>query len=94
MKNLSASLVSVHIGTGTDMSKQPYDSVVVELDGFVGDKHRGFSRICYQGDTEPAGTVRRNNRQWSGMSGEELQAQYPAGGLSRESFISGDQCRI
>lgn len=73
MKKTEAILVSVHIGTRDDMSKQPCDSVTAELDGFIGDKHRNYSRICYQGDSEPEGTVRRNNRQWSGISQEELQ---------------------
>jgi hypothetical protein len=73
MKVQEAVLVSVHIGAGDDMSKQRCHSVNAELDGFDGDKHRGYSRICYEGDTEPEGTLRRNNRQWSGMSLEELE---------------------
>ncbi len=72
MKKQIATLVSLHVGTGEDMSKQPCDSVVAELDGFISDRHRGFSRVCWEGDTEPEGTVRRNNRQWSGVSEEEL----------------------
>ena len=65
------------------MSKQPCDSVIAELDGFIGDKHRGFSRVCYHGDTEAEGTVRRNNRQWSGMSEEELLEIQQALNLDR-----------
>jgi MOSC domain-containing protein YiiM len=64
------------------MSKQPRDVVVAELDGFVDDKHRGYSRVCYEGDTEPEGTVRRNNRQWSGMSKEEVEEIQAALDLS------------
>lgn len=66
-------VVSVQIGTGDDMSKQPKTQVVVEQDGFVGDKHRGFTRIAYDQDKDPEGTERRNERQWSGVSLEELQ---------------------
>ena len=65
-------LVSVHIGEPDCLFKQAQAGVQVELDGFVGDRHRGYSRVAYEGDTEPAGTVRRNNRQWSGISAEEL----------------------
>ncbi len=72
MKKQIATLVSLHIGTRDDMSKQSCDSVIAELDGFVGDRHRGFSRVCWEGGTEPEGTVLRNNRQWSGVSEKEL----------------------
>ena len=38
----------------------------------VGDAHRAFSRQAYAGDKQPKGTVRRNERQWSAVSVEEL----------------------
>jgi len=65
-------LVSVHAGNNEDLSKAEQPSVEAELDGFVGDKHRGFERVAWPGDKDPAGTVRRNERQWSGVSVEEL----------------------
>ncbi len=65
-------LVSVHIGKEDEFEKVVQASVEAELDGFVGDRHRGYSRVAYEGDTDPPGTVRRNNRQWSGVSIEEL----------------------
>ncbi len=83
MVTKEATLVSVHIGTRDDMSKQACASVEVKLDGFDGDKHRGHSRVCYEGDTEPEGTVRRNNRQWSGMSQQELEEIRQALDLER-----------
>ena len=83
MKREEATLVSVHIGTRDDMSKQPCSSVKAELDGLEGDNHRGFSRVCYEGDTEPVGTVRRNNRQWSGISLQELEEIREALDLER-----------
>ncbi len=55
------------------MSKQAQKTVMADLEGLAGDKHRGYSRACYEGDTEPEGTIRRNNRQWSGMSKEEVE---------------------
>ena len=72
MKELTARLVSVHAGNNEDYSKEAFGSVEVEPDGFVGDKHRGFTRIAASWDPEPTGTVRRNERQWSGVSLEEI----------------------
>ena len=72
MKERVGSLVSVHTGNNEDLSKDEQASVRAELDGFVGDKHRGFERVAWPGDKDPAGTVRRNERQWSGVSVEEL----------------------
>ena len=72
MKKLVGSLVSVHTGNNEDFSKEAQASVKAELDGFVGDKHRGFTRVAYEGDVSPEGTVRRNERQWTGVSVEEL----------------------
>jgi MOSC domain-containing protein YiiM len=65
-------LVSVHIGKENELEKIEQSSVAAKLDGFIGDRHRGYSRVAYEGDTEPEGTVRRNNRQWTGVSVEEL----------------------
>jgi hypothetical protein len=72
MNELVGVLVSVHTGNNEDLSKDECASVKVELDGFVGDRHRGFERVAWPGDKDPAGTVRRNERQWSGVSVEEL----------------------
>ena len=56
------------------MSKDERPSIQVELDGVVGDAHRSLSRQCWSGDKQPEGTVRRNERQWSVVSVEELAA--------------------
>ena len=72
MIKLIGTIVSVHVGNNNDMEKTERQSLQAELDGFVDDGHRGYSRVCYPGDSEPEGTVRRNNRQWSGVSVEEL----------------------
>jgi hypothetical protein len=72
MKEWIAKLVSVHAGNNEDYSKEAYETIKVEPDGFVGDKHKGFTRIAASWDPEPNGTVRRNERQWSGVSLEEL----------------------
>ncbi len=72
MKKLTGRLVSVHTGSHEDYHKDEQQSARVELDGFVGDKHRGFERIAASYDPDPTGTVRRNERQWTGVSLEEL----------------------
>ena len=69
----SGSVVSVHIGDHVDLHKDEQPEVQAKLDGFVGDKHRGYARVAFEGDIDPAGTVRRNERQWSGVSIEELE---------------------
>jgi MOSC domain-containing protein YiiM len=46
---------------------------MAEIGGFAGDKHGGPSRTTWEGERQPAGTVRRNERQWSGVSVEELE---------------------
>ena len=72
MKELAGTIVSIHTGNNEDLSKEEHASVEVELAGFAGDKHRGFERVAWAGDKDPEGTVRRNERQWSGVSVEEL----------------------
>jgi MOSC domain-containing protein YiiM len=72
MEERIGSLVSIHTGDTEELSKQARVSARLELDGFVGDRHRGFERIAASYDRDPTGTVRRNERQWSGVSIEEL----------------------
>lgn len=72
MKKISATVVSVHAGDNEDLSKEARDSIQVELDGIVGDRHRSYVRDTWKGDKQPFGTVRRNERQWSAVSLEEL----------------------
>ena len=73
MQKLTAKVLSVHAGCNDDMSKPDLPSIQVELDGVVGDKHRSNSRTTWAGDKQPKGTVRRNERQWSAVSREELR---------------------
>lgn len=66
-------LESANIGTPKDdLVKQPRNSLQAKLDGFVGDRHRSVARETWKGDKQPEGTRRRNERQWSAMSVEEL----------------------
>ena len=72
MTKLIATVVSVHAGSNDDMSKEEQSSIAAELDGIVGDAHRSYSRKAWAGDKQAEGTVRRNERQWSAVSIEEL----------------------
>lgn len=72
MKEIVAKIVSVHSGNNDNLSKESHDSIQIELDGIVGDRHRSYVRDTWKGDKQPFGTVRRNERQWSAVSVEEL----------------------
>jgi MOSC domain-containing protein YiiM len=72
VKEITATVVSVHSGANEDLSKEEHPSVQVELDGIVGDRHRSYTRKAWPGDKQPQGTIRRNERQWSAVSVEEL----------------------
>lgn len=74
MKSLKATVVSVHSGAEGTLEKASFPSIRIELDGVVGDRHRSFVRETWLGDKQPRGTMRRNERQWSAVSVEELVA--------------------
>jgi len=71
-KMLMGKIVSVHMGTNEDLSKRSQESITAEIGGFTGDKHQGPVRETWKGEWQPAGTIRRNERQWSAVSVEEL----------------------
>jgi len=71
-KTLTGKVVSLHRGNNADLSKQARSSLNAEIGGFAGDKHQGPVRKTWEGEWQPAGTMRRNERQWSGVSVEEL----------------------
>jgi MOSC domain-containing protein YiiM len=62
----------VHLGNNDDLSKEQRASLFAEIGGFAGDKHQGPTRKTWEGEYQPKGTVRRNEREWSGVSIEEL----------------------
>jgi MOSC domain-containing protein YiiM len=72
VKKIVAQVVSVHVGAEGDLHKDEHASIQVELDGIVGDRHQSFERSAFEGDKQPEGTIRRNERQWSAVSVEEL----------------------
>ncbi|MDJ0906620.1 MAG: hypothetical protein QNI96_11415 [Woeseiaceae bacterium] len=71
-QKLIGNVVSVHVGATDELGKEPRDRIRLELDGIVGDRHRSFQRSTWDGDKQAEGTVRRNERQWSAVSVEEL----------------------
>jgi hypothetical protein len=72
VKNIIGSVVSVHSGSNADLSKEEHPTIQLKLDGVVGDRHRSHERSAWEGDKQPQGTIRRNERQWSAVSVEEL----------------------
>ena len=72
MEKISGTVVSVHVGAAQVFGKESRDRIEVEFDGIVGDRHRSHQRGTWAGDKQPEGTVRRNERQWSAMSVEEI----------------------
>ncbi|MEM7740856.1 MAG: MOSC domain-containing protein [Pseudomonadota bacterium] len=73
MKLLKGKVHSVYVGVEGVLGKERRASIDVELDGIVGDRHRSFEREAWEsGDKQPAGVRRRNERQWSAVSVEEL----------------------
>ena len=80
-KTFDANLVSVHVGKTVEFIKESMGTAQVELDGFVGDKHKSYMRGIYEGEAYPPGTIRRNNRQWSAVSIEELKSISETMGL-------------
>jgi MOSC domain-containing protein YiiM len=82
MQKIVANIVSVHAGSGDDLSKKEHPVIQVELDGVVGDRHQSYVRSAWKGDKQAQGTVRRNERQWSAVSVEELAEIQVAMGLT------------
>lgn len=72
VEKVTARIMSVHAGCSDDFSKEQHQAIEVELEGIVGDRHRSYKRGTWAGDKQPEGTIRRNERQWSAVSVEEL----------------------
>jgi len=82
VKKIVARVVSVHAGSNEDLSKDERPSIQVDLNGVVGDRHQSYERSTWQGDKQAEGTIRRNERQWSAVSVEELAEIQAAMDLS------------
>ena len=71
-ERLEGRVISVHAGDNEDLSKSTLQSISANIEGITGDKHSGKSREAWHGEWLEKGAVRRNERQWSGVSAEEL----------------------
>lgn len=88
MDSIEGRIHSLYSGSEGDLSKDPCASIQAELDGLVGDRHRSIERESWgAGDKQPEGTVRRNERQWSAVSIEEL-AQITASMDLKEPLLA------
>ncbi|HIK80050.1 MAG TPA: hypothetical protein EYF94_03835, partial [Porticoccaceae bacterium] len=74
MKRSIAQVDSVCLGMSEhDLDKDACQSLDAQLSGFIGDRHGSFERETWSGgDKQVEGTIRRNERQWSAVSTEEL----------------------
>lgn len=72
MSKIVAQIVSVHAGSNDDLSKDEHPAIDLDLNGVVGDRHKSYERTTWEGDKQPKGAIRRNERQWSAVSVEEL----------------------
>jgi hypothetical protein len=71
-ETITGTVVSALANSHKEINEEPQFTIVAELDGFVGDKYRSHMRGAYEGESLPVGTIRRNDRQWSAVSLEEL----------------------
>ena len=72
MIKLTAYVHSVHTGSNNNLGTIEEEVIELEFDGIVDDSHRGYTREAWTGDKQKKGTIRRNERQWSAVSVEEI----------------------
>lgn len=71
MKKITGTVHSLHVGIDHGVIRD-VESIQMALDGVVGDRFQSYTRKCWAVDKQPKGTLRRNERQWSATSCEEL----------------------
>ena len=74
MKKIIGKIDSLFLGLiEEELIKGSVKQLEFRLDGVIGDRHAGFERVTWEGDDKQvANTLRRNERQWSAVSSEEL----------------------
>ena len=74
MKRIFGRVESLHLGISEEtLGKETCKVLEANLSGFAQDRHNSFERQAWAGDDKQAeGTRRRNERQWSAVSVEEL----------------------
>ena len=74
MQKIVGRIESVHLGKPDVLNKDAATKLTFDLDGIVGDRHRSFEREAWgAGDKQAEGVRRRNERQWSAISVEEIR---------------------
>lgn len=94
MKEINATVVSV-FAADSDADEQQPSAIQLELDGIVGSHHRSYTRKSGSGDKQAKGTLRRNERQWSAVSVEELSEIQKSMGLEKPltaKFLLANLC--
>ena len=74
MKKIIGKIDSLFLGViEEELIKRSVKQLEFRLDGVIGNRHAGFERVTWEGDDKQvANTLRRNERQWSAVSSEEL----------------------
>tara|TARA_B100000989_G_C19407410_1_gene412735 strand:- start:124 stop:708 length:585 start_codon:yes stop_codon:yes gene_type:complete len=74
LKKIIGKIDSLFLGViEEELIKRSVKQLEFRLDGVIGDRHAGFERVTWEGDDKQvANTLRRNERQWSAVSLEEL----------------------
>ena len=74
MKRIVGKVDSLHLGVSEEtLGKEVCKALDAHLSGFAEDRHSSYERQAWAGDDKQAeGTRRRNERQWSAVSLEEL----------------------
>ena len=94
-KKIVAQVVAVYASGDGDERADARRSIELELDGVVGDRHKSYTRVTWAGDKQPRGSIRRNERQWSAVSVEELAGIEKALDLSTPltaAFLGANLC--
>ena len=73
MKKIIGHVHSVHTGSNNNLGTIEEAYIDIELEGIINDPHRGYTRETWVGDKQKEGTTRRNERQWSAVSIEEIE---------------------
>ena len=75
MTMIQGVVASVFLGAPGTLEKAAQTELEFAFDGIVGDRHRGVMRRAWElTDKQPGGTERRNERQWSAVAQEDLDA--------------------
>ena len=75
MTTIQGAVASVFLGGVGTLEKTAQTQLEFAFDGIVGDRHRGPTRRAWElTDKQPGGTERRNERQWSAVAQEDLDA--------------------